>query len=105
MIKDNTPSDRRIMKFDRALLDEATERHLTHYVAILRLDPELYETGDTFAEWADRCGAEVKRTDEGGAVVRRGGDEAAGYIFITSEQYAEIETELLHAAQSAGSDK
>ncbi len=92
MIDLPTPGDSPAKKFDRSLLNEATDRHLPHYVAILRLDQDLLEETDDFEAWASRCGAEVRRTDEGGAVVRR--DVESGFIFITSQQYASIESEL-----------
>ncbi|MFH0884043.1 MAG: hypothetical protein V2A56_13735 [bacterium] len=93
MIDLPTPGDSPAKKFDRSLLDEATERHLPHYIAILHLEPDILSDSDNFETWAVRCGSEVRRTDDGGAVVRRGGE--GGFIFISPDQYRQIEAELV----------
>jgi hypothetical protein len=92
MIDLPTPGDKPAKKFDRSLLDEATDRHLPHYVVILHLEPDILLDTDNFESWVLRCGSEVRRTDDGGAIVRRGSE--GSFIFISSEQYRQIEIEL-----------
>lgn len=79
-------------KFDRSWLDEATYRTLGHYAMILHLDPELYQKGDRFSDWAKRCDVVVSEMDEGGAVAKRLEDGAS--YFITPEQYTALCAEL-----------
>lgn len=92
MIELPTSGDSPAKKFDRTLLDEATDRHLPHYVAILHLEPNILLETDTFESWVTRCGSELRMTEDGGAVVRRGSE--GGFIFISPEQYEAIEEEL-----------
>ena len=93
-------SDHPAKKFDREWLDEATYRTLGHYAMILHLDPDLYQPGDHFPEWAKRCGVTVSVMEEGGAVAKRLEDGAS--YFITPEQYTALVAEL--AALSPGEE-
>lgn len=99
MIKGMPEGDKKANKFDKTLLDEATHRHLSHYMLILDLDLTKLGEEDMFEAWAARCGAEVRVSEEGGAVVRRGGEEKGGFIFISPDQYSKIESELAELQQ------
>ncbi len=84
--------DTRARKFDRSLLDEATHRELLQWALILHLDPDRLREGDRFADWAERCGVDLRPMDEGGAVARPEGGES--FLYISPAQYEAMEAEM-----------
>jgi len=79
-------------KVDRDLLNEATHRELLHWTMILNLDFNLLKDDDEFETWAQRCKVDLRKMDEGGAVIRR--DEKSAFFFIPPSQYELAEQQL-----------
>jgi hypothetical protein len=80
-------------KLDRSLLDEASRRDLAGWARSLGLDPALLRSGDDLERWMERCGAEIRRDDEGGAVAR--GPAGSAFLYISADQLAAVEGQLL----------